>query len=1048
MTFDTLAVKPGRLPATIVELDLDSCQRQYGITPCVATLALTNLLLQSSNPENSPWVHPTIAPMNVGPAKDGPPPNFAANGRPMIPDDFATDEVHIVHQVLTAGDINTTEVFTFSIYAATGVGILTFPGADSGNLIRLRISTNGVAGAFVDVDLRNGMLFGSGDESTGAPFVSFKLETQPNLIINSTSQGWVRISLTFTFDSTTDARAEIIMLKDDGALSFVGEAGVGIYFTHTQVRPGNFAGFYTDTLASTVDGGGAVDDLCFNSFGTCQDTANYLKQVKTYRFIDATNTPIDISDAFPAILEKGVKYTPTKLQPGGGFSIRGKVTVRLQDFTHDDIAGPIVNANPIVDNSVDNYALYRTYDPANQGTFFAKLKARNEFYVGRPMRVLEGYMDEPFSLTNFRTREYIIDEIRGPSATGLVEIIGKDVLSLTIDNRAKCPTPSDGTLNGAHTAATTTINVSAGDGPDYDVDKHIRINDEIISISSRSVDALTVVRGQGGTTAKAHTSGDAVQSCFTQEDIPVIDTINTLLVTFASVPASFIPFTDWELEETESLAGYNMETIISEPTGVTALLKEIMEITLIDLWYSDVDQQIKLKLETPFTAAISTIDENDEILLNSLKVKDVQTKRISRVLIWYGMRNFAESLSEPANFGLANFEIEVDKEAVNKFNDERIKVIFSRWFDSTNLVQVQLTSQRLLQRFGLVPKELTFDIDAKDVTSIDTGDVVDIISRVVQTTLGLPKIERYQIIETQPRFPGSIYRYKALAYFLDPVSQGPTVVSTNQTDLNLFVLLGGPSGPIETTVTINSGVLIDSTQGNPSLTTGDLHPDSTITLINNGDIKGHGGPAGAGGAISIGANAVYLGPFIGWIFLPTFDGMNGPSGKVGGNAIDNFLNTLIIDNTNGNVWGGAGGGGGGAPDYNVGGGGFNNAVDGGGGGGGGIGSDGVGTGGVGGVVTLSAQFPGMTKIDGSAGNDGTISAHGTGGLGGTSTPAGAGGRGGNDFGRAGVAGGPSTGLGSWIGGGGGPSGKAVNLNGGSVDWLGGNNPAQRKGAVN
>ena len=205
-------------------------------------------------------------------------------------------------------------------------------------------------------------------------------------------------------------------------------------------------------------------------------------------------------------------------------------------------------------------------------------------------------------------------------------------------------------------------------------DKHVRINDEIIELVSESpTDTLNVVRAKGGTTGSAHAIGDGIQECKTYEDTPVIDVVQELLEDFANVPPSFIPFTDWETEEAASLTGYDMETIISEPTGVLTLLKEIAAITLLDIWYDDVAQEVKLKLQTPFTTVTETVNDEMDVLENSLKVKDLNNQRLTRILIYYGIRNFARDLTETENFSLINFQIEADKEGVNKYATNVLK---------------------------------------------------------------------------------------------------------------------------------------------------------------------------------------------------------------------------------------------------------------------------------------------------------------------------------------------------------------------------------------
>lgn len=92
------------------------------------------------------------------------------------------------------------------------------------------------------------------------------------------------------------------------------------------------------------------------------------------------------------------------------------------------------------------------------------------------------------------------------------------------------------------------------------------------------------------------------------------------------------------------------------------------------------------------------------------------------------------------------------------------------------------------------------------------------------------------------------------------------------------------------TLTINSGVNVTATgQGLTALTTGALNANTTLKIINNGNIQGSNGSPGSGGG-------------------------NGSSGGKGifFNTVTGGSATHSIDNTNGTISGGGGGGGSGA----------------------------------------------------------------------------------------------------------------------------------------
>ena len=994
MTFSAKTAVVGRQAASILEIDLDACSRRYGVSPCTADLALANEILESQTFNVSPWVSPASSIT----ANDSNGPDGTATADKFEITTITSIEKRIYQPYATL-DLN--QVYTFGLNVrANGV-----------QYVELAFASSGAETAYAIFDVIDGVLCDSGDYAAGTRFKGAKIA----YVNDSTEVGYFRIQ--FSFDTEVVPGVEEIGLRlfdSTFTPAWVGVIGDAVDLWGAQLRKGLFLGRYTPTTTTVVDGMGDVDDLCFNTFDTCQDTANYLKEVKTYRFCDLVTRPTGLIDAYPSI--KSVSYGATRIQPGGKFSVRGKVTVVLQDFSDTD-------------EGVDVYAEERTFDQSAQGTFFGKLKERNKFYIGRPMRVLEGYLDPPFSLANFRTREYIIENVTGPDAKGRVTIEGKDVLALARNDRAKAPTASTYTLRTAMNNSQTTMLPQVGEAVDIVAvasDKHFRIDDEIVLIVSESpTDTVNVTRAQGGTTAAAHSVDASIQECLTYEDEPVIDVIDDLLVNFSGIPASFIPTTDWEAEETESLSGYLMETIISTPTGVTKLLQEICEITLIDLWYSDVDQEIKLKLQTPFTAVTETWTDADNLVLDSVKIKDLNTRRLSRVLIYYGIRNFARDLSEPENYQFINFEIEADKEGVNKYDDEKIRTIFSRWFDASNSTQVALTSQRLLDRFGITPFEVTFDIDAKDVETLQTGDVYDLVTRAIQDVNGVPKTTRFQIIETKPVKIGSRYRYISLAFFQDPTPDTLTIAASTS-DYDVFVELGGPPGPVDVTLTINAAVDVDGTNGNPAITTVGMHPDSTLRIVNNGDIRGYGGNGGVGKSSSVlsfqESSCIFESSKFG-----------GSAGQAGGDALNATID-VTIDNTNGNIWAGAGGGGGG-DSYA-----FTVTSWGGGGGGGGIGTDtgNSGGGGSGNASNIDCDGPGI-EADGAAGVAGSTSAAGAGGAAGGAS-AGDGGAGGADWGddgNVGLSGGLAGGVGGF----------AVRLNGNSITWEGGNTAAKVKGDV-
>jgi len=225
-------------------------------------------------------------------------------------------------------------------------------------------------------------------------------------------------------------------------------------------------------------------------------------------------------------------------------------------------------------------------------------------------------------------------------------------------------------------------------------------------------------------------------------------------------------------------------------------------------------------------------------------------------------------------------------------------------------------------------------------------------------------------------------------------------IASDQTDYDIGAYAGGSGVRRDVVLTINSGVVVYQTAAAAALLIGSPWvAGSTLKIINNGTICGHGGDAGAGHATLQG------------------DGFNGAPG-LNAMQLNNTNVAVTIDNTNGYIFGGGGGGGGGC-----------GSPAGGGGGGGGRGR----LGGAGGANGAPSGFSGTAGSFSAAGLGYTANAY-DGGDGG-------------DWGQPGIDGDDDSG-GGFTGGGGGAAGKAISLGSAPAPtWLGGNNSTHVKGLV-
>lgn len=487
---------------------------------------------------------------------------------------------------------------------------------------------------------------------------------------------------------------------------------------------------------------------CFNTFGTCQFKSAFVKSVKTLRFINNRSNLPKASTFYPVLEERGVSSFSSTVNIAGSdprmtaFGRRATVSVTLTDFVDDDIG-------------FDKYVTQRVsgaaqtpavgYNPQDYGTFFTRLKARWPHYAGRPLRILDGYLDGGPS----QVRNFIITDIQGPDDNGKVVIEAKDVLALADDKKALAPAPSRGKLGDAMTAVSLTpvTLTPAGIGAEYPTSGFAVVGSEVISFT-RSGDNLTPTgRGKEGTIAASHSINDTVQVAlkFTAERVD--DAIYDLLVNYAKVPASFLPLVaEWEPEITRWMSSVLLDTIITRPTGVAQLLGELADLG-ISIWWDDIAQKVKILANHPATEVdIKIISDRNNI--KSIKQEDRDEDRISQVHYYTKQTDPTKDYKDKSNYNQINVLIDTDAEGVNAYNDTKVREVFCRWLNNGADAIVRTLALRLLKRFNTPPIHYTITLDTQD-RGVALGGVIRLDSRVVTDNAGFPILKLVQIFRLE-----------------------------------------------------------------------------------------------------------------------------------------------------------------------------------------------------------------------------------------------------------------------------------------------------------
>lgn len=623
----------------------------------------------------------------------------------------------------------------------------------------------------------------------------------------------------------------------------------------------------------TASVGVTGNQKCFNTAKTCQDRANYIKSPKVYRFC-TKRSPLPVGlNAIPS-LASAPTISGTKINSGGGLGVRGGISLSFTD-------------HPSSDNGIDKYVNERTYIPYDTGTYWGKLRARNPYYNNRTLKAFSGYLvDGVYDPANFQERTYVIENIS--SNRGVAVVKGKDVLKLADDERSQYPKQSTGQLSADITNSDTSFTLTpAGVGDlEYDASGWIRLSDEVVSFT-RVADTVTIVRAQYNTAATSHSTGDSAQQCaYINDTVANID--YELLTVGAGVDPVFIDLPAWQSESDDNFPSF-LETLITEPTGVKKLLKELGDNAPHFLYFDERTQLIVFNAVKQPPVNVNYINEQGNIKADSLKVADNPSARLSDVIVHFGQLDPTKKMNEPNNYAQKYIRSDLASSGVDEFGSKKIETIHSRWINNFNKSAAVDLAARKGRRFGITPREVSFTLFAKD-SDYWVGGNLGIDHPALQTATGETGNNIFQI--TSVKEAGD-FHYTALEYlYAEALPQdidsgvNTIILGGNENNINLRDiydnLFPSPDASTKVKFIIDSGVSIGSSNVTDySILTGSWPAGmSPVNLL----VRGYGQGKGGDASVSLAENG---GPAISMGFDLTIEDVTGiiaGGGGAGGSA--------------------------------------------------------------------------------------------------------------------------------------------------------------------
>jgi hypothetical protein len=481
---------------------------------------------------------------------------------------------------------------------------------------------------------------------------------------------------------------------------------------------------------------------CVNTFLTCADTDNYDAETVTITLTQKGQTGLPfVGRHFPCLISVDESEQTVNIagsdSKADALGRRASITVRASDFVYDDRF-----LDPYWDERISGAAQFNGVGYVPQGTLWQRLRARDPYFAGYPLRRYRGRVVDGAIVTD-EVLHYIVTDFT-PSKGGAVWQ-GVDVLDLASNDRALAPKPSGGRLLADIDATATSLTLTPeGVGAEYASAGYVTIGREIIRYHTRTGDTLgSLVRGRFNTQAAAHTGFAAVQEAW-QFEGPAYQGLNVLLTEFAPVPSSWVPLDDWQAEA-EVWFPVQVQVIVTKPTPVNKLIGEL-SILGFSLFTDLAAQKIRFRANRPLfpnerdTAPIITDDD----VIGQAEYEGRDNERLTRVEFRSVQIDPTQELAD-SNFVQQQFTIAADKEDPRAHGDIRYRLEKTRWLNQGANATIRILAQRYLRRFSTAPERVRVVVKRRKFGGLKLTDVVNLNLRTLPAPYGFQEPKAYQI---------------------------------------------------------------------------------------------------------------------------------------------------------------------------------------------------------------------------------------------------------------------------------------------------------------
>jgi hypothetical protein len=536
----------------------------------------------------------------------------------------------------------------------------------------------------------------------------------------------------------------------------------------------------------------------------------------------------------------------------------------------------------------------RPYDPYNQGTFWAKLRARFPSFEGFPLRVFTGQTDA--DLASYRVEHFMIQTATVDDQG--MDITAKDALGFADAKKAQAPLVSNGRLLADLTAVATaaTLTPSGIGNDEYPASGTLVLGGDELVTFTRSGDNLTLARGQFGTTASAHDEDTVCQLALRYSSQRVSAIIYDLLVNYTpGIDPDWCDLDAWTQED-DTYIGRLYSGIVASPTAVNTVLNELIEQAGVSLWFDTSLNRMQFQTLRPVSTTATLYDDN-RVVSNTLKSQEQPGLRASEVWTYYGVKDPTNKSDKEANYACAIATIDADSSSDYKV--PAIRKILSRWISADNRSAAQRLNDMTLARFKDAPRDLAFALFASEESVPQMGQGIKVEAAIFQDDQGAREVLPAYVTSVEFTETGTMIRAQEL--LLNETTLPPTdrtvFLDVDHFNVNLRDVYDSVYSTLPTDAeivfTVSPGAYIGgAVVGGRSLDVGTWPADTILTLRiasatdTDSKILGRGGEGGGSD------NPVRSAPF--------------NAGEAGGVAL--YTRKAITLENYGTIAGGGGGG--------------------------------------------------------------------------------------------------------------------------------------------